>query len=356
MESPRYYLCNCNKYSTQMKLIEFMEKYPTEASCKDEWRKIRERKGLVCPVCGGIVHYWKSDKECFECAGCHYRQSLKANTVMHGSRLPIRYWFIAMHLLTSTKKGISACELQRQLGHRRYVPIWAMLHKLRSIMGQRDNEYKIDGAVELDDGFFTTGIPQEEKDAPLKRGRGSQRKTKVLVMASTAPGNGEFLTKRSVKPTALRYVKMVVVSDLKSKTIDGNATTYIDNDSIINTDKSTSYTNFKDIFKVHNGQVIPHRMVGKMLPWVHISISNAKRELLDIHHNSKLEYLQFYLNEYCYKVNRRYFNDKVFDRLLLAGVTYKNSFRYNIGQSFSLIICLCRKKQLNLRQKYIEYG
>jgi len=51
-----------------MKHIEFMEKYPTEASCKNELHKIGERKGIVCLVCGGIFHYWKSVKECFECA------------------------------------------------------------------------------------------------------------------------------------------------------------------------------------------------------------------------------------------------------------------------------------------------
>lgn len=308
-----------------------MEKYPTEISCKKELRRLRERKGIVCPICGGIVHYWKSDKECFECATCHYRQSLKANTVMHGSQLPIRYWFIAIHLLTSTKKGISACELQKQLGHKRYEPIWAMLHKLRCVMGMRENEYKVDGAVELDEGFFSTSIPEEDKGLPLKRGRGSQRKTKVLVMASTAPGNGEDQIKKSVKPTALRYVKMVVIDNLKSKTIDGETTKFIDNESIIKTDNSTSYSNFKDIFKEHHGQVISPKMIGKVLPWVHISISNAKREILDIHHNSSADYLQFYLNEFCYKLNRRFFKDRMFDRLLLTGISYKNSFRYNIG-------------------------
>jgi len=111
---------------------------------------------------------------------------------------------------------------------------------------------------------------------------------------------------------------MVVIDDLKSDTINGQAVNCIDNGSIINTDNSTSYSNFKDIFKEHHGQVIPQKMIGKVLPWVHISISNAKREILDIHHNSSVDYLQFYLNEFCYKLNCRYFKEKLFDRLLLA--------------------------------------
>jgi hypothetical protein len=56
---------------------------------------------------------------------------------MHGSQLPFRYWFIAIHLLSSTKKTFSALELQRQLGHSTYNPKWAMLHKLRLAMGKR---------------------------------------------------------------------------------------------------------------------------------------------------------------------------------------------------------------------------
>ena len=57
---------------------------------------------------------------------------------MHKSKLPYRYWFITMHLLTSTKKGLSAKEIQRQLGHNRYAPIWHMDHKLRLAMGKRE--------------------------------------------------------------------------------------------------------------------------------------------------------------------------------------------------------------------------
>ena len=68
---------------------------------------------------------------------------------MHGSKLPFRYWFIAMHLLTATKKSISAAELQRQLGHKRYQPVWELMHKLRSVMGKRDDKYTLKGCIEV---------------------------------------------------------------------------------------------------------------------------------------------------------------------------------------------------------------
>ena len=308
----------------EMKLIDF---FPDEESCKTKLREYRERHGVVCPRCGSILHYWKRDKECFECKSCHYRQSLKANTVMHGSQLPVRYWFIAMHLLTSTKKSISASELQRQLGHRNYNPIWAMLHKLRAAMGTRDSRYEVSGMVEVDEGFFSTEVPEGDKGKPLKRGKGSQKKTKVLVMAQTGAGKP---TKKSDKPTSVKYIKMIVIDDLKSETVDGKVRLNVDPSSTIISDDSKSYTNFCKLVKEHIHQVISPKEVGKVLPWVHIAISNAKRLLLDIYHDIRPEYLQNYLNEFCWKFNRRFFGDALFDRLMVAAVAYKNQFRYNI--------------------------
>jgi len=115
---------------------------------------------------------------------------------MQASKLPFRYWFIAMHLLTGTKKTFSALELQRQLGHKYYEPVWYMLQKLRKTMGIRNQQYKLDKVVELDEGFFEsvdTEKDPDKKGKKLKRGRGSQRQTKVIVMASvihpaTKPG------------------------------------------------------------------------------------------------------------------------------------------------------------------------
>lgn len=100
----------------------------------------------------------KGDKWVYECKKCSFRTTLRSGTVMHGSKLPFRYWFIAMHLLTSTKKSFSAREIQRQLSHKRYQPIWGMLHKLRQAMGKRDELYQLGGSIELDEGFFSTEV------------------------------------------------------------------------------------------------------------------------------------------------------------------------------------------------------
>lgn len=315
-----------NKYF--MSLINFIEKFPDELSCKQKFKEYRDQVGVVCPKCGGKDHYWKKDKEQYECKSCKTRITLKSGTVMHKSKLPFRYWFIAMHLLTATKKSFSAKEIQRQLGHKRYHPIWHMVHKLRESMGKRDGEYILAGSIELDEGYFSTEIPKEEKDKPLKRGRGSQKKSKVLVMAESeiveSPKEGQ-------KPRRVGYLKMKVIDDLKSDTINTLVKDLACNATQVDTDDSTSYVDLKDYIPRHNSQVIPKDKVGDVLPWVHIAISNAKRQLLNSYHNIKPEFLQNYLDEFCYKFNRRYYGEALFGRLLVACVTYKNEFRYKHG-------------------------
>ncbi len=311
-----------------MNLLNFSTQFPDEESCKAKWKEYREKIGVVCPRCGSKEHYWKSDKESYECKRCKYRQSLRSNTVMHGSQHPFRYWFIAIHLLTSTKKSFSASELQRQLGHSTYNPIWAMLHKLRLAMGKRDAEYTLKSVVELYEGFFSTEVPEDEKSNPLKRGRGSQKKSKVLVMAESTPVEGEVT--RGGKPRKVGHIKMFVIDNLKAETIDEKVIRYIDRDSTIDSDDSTSYTNLKNLVDKHRPKVIQKEDLGKALPWVHIAISNAKRVLLNTFHDIQPEFLQSYLNEYCYMFNRRYLGERKFDRLMVAAASYKNEFRYNI--------------------------
>lgn len=311
-----------------MNLIDFITHFPDEESCKQKFKEYRDHIGVTCSRCENTSHYRKKDKEQYECKQCGHRTTLKSGTVMHKSKLPYRYWFITMHLLTSTKKSFSAKEIQRQLGHKRYAPIWHMVHKLRQIMGRRDEEYVLAGQIELDDGFFSTETSKEHKSEELKRGRGSQKKTKVLVMAESEkvenPGKGK-------KPRRVGYLKMKVIEDLRSETINKVVNNSLSKESEVDSDASTSYVDLKGFVKHHQGKVISKEKVGEELPWVHIAISNAKRQLLNSYHKIKPEFLQSYLDEFCYKFNRRYAGEALFGRLLTASVSYKNEFRYKYG-------------------------
>lgn len=190
-------------------------------------------------------------------------------------------------------------------------------------MGQRDAKYKLVGLIELDEGFFSTSVDADEKDKPRKRGRGSQAKTKVLVMAESTQ---QEPTKKYRLDKVVGHIKMIVIDDLKSKTLDSNVIKFINNGAELTTDDSTSYVNFKNLVNSHMSQVVGPKQISKVLPWVHITISNGKRLLLDIYHDIKPEFLQNYLNEFCYKFNSRKLD--MFERLMNTCLSYRTQFKH----------------------------
>ena len=105
-----------------MKIFEFNKYFPDEAACRRAFKEMRDKEGVTCQHCGSHDVVWLESKQQYQCKHCRHRTTLRSGTVMHGSKLPCMYWFIAMHLLTAKMKSISAAELQRQLGHKRYQP------------------------------------------------------------------------------------------------------------------------------------------------------------------------------------------------------------------------------------------
>jgi len=304
-----------------MKILEFYKKYPSEQSCRKYFKKIRETEGITCSKCNGCDHYWKKKREQWECKHCGHRTTLKSGTVMHNSKLPFQYWFIAMHLMTSTKKSFSAKEVQNQLGHNRYQPIWEMMHKIRLVMGLRDSQYLLEEEVELDEGFFETVSIRRDKAKPLKRGRGSEKQSTVLVSAESNYSEDQYNPKKHTIKKKVKFLKMKVINSLKKKEIARAVNELIKESTTIIADGSNGYNDLKENYNLQSN-VISKEDINIVLPWVHKAISNAKRLLLDIHHRIDDDFLQSYLNEFCFKFNRRYFTN-LFDRVLVAAVSFK---------------------------------
>jgi len=155
-------------------------------------------------------------------------------------------------------------------------------------MGKRNELYKLNSKTELDDAFFTTEIPIELKSKPLKRGRGSQKKTNVLVIRqkqnSRKPKTGN-------KAKKVGYLKMNVINDLKADTITKDVKERVQETADMVSDNSTSYTKLKGHVHSHKASVVAVEESAKVLPWVHTAISNAKRQLPDIYYKVKPEYL-----------------------------------------------------------------
>jgi ribosomal protein L37AE/L43A len=308
-----------------MKLEDFYKVYHDEESCRAKIRLLREKEGITCKKCKHREHYWQSSIGMWECKKCHYRTSLRTGTVMENSKLPFKYWLTAMAYLSSTKKSISALELQRQLGHKRYEPIWAMLQKLRAVMGYRDSKYSLNDSIELDEGYF---------EAPSVKKKGedyfSGDKIRVLVGVESKYVEEEVSVHR--KPKKVRFLKMKVLEKGGEGQVMKEAKEMIDANATVITDDHKSYKKLPDIIKEHiSKRCFNNESRSQVLPWVHTAISNAKRLFLGVHHNVSKEYLQNYLNEFCYKFNRRYFGDHLFDRLLIASIS--TTWHHNMYES-----------------------
>lgn len=295
-----------------MNILKFVEQFPDERSCRIDFKLKREEQGVICKKCSSTQHYWLKNKWQWQCKGCSFRTTIRSGTIMENSNLPIRMWYLCMVFMSMTKKGISAKEMQRQLNHKRYEPIWSMMHKIRSAMGHRDTMYRLEQMVEFDEGYFTKGIRRGSKP---KRGRGSQSKRNVAVLAESTPLEDLESGKKSKQ---CRYFKMKVLDNHQADKVDTVIQQSLKSQTIVFSDKSTSYVNIADHVEVHIQEKSDRQTTVTLLKWVHIAISNAKRWLLGIHHMIKGKYLQNYLNEFCYKLNRRYFGNKLFDRVTIA--------------------------------------
>lgn len=150
-------------------LAQFRAWFPTDEACLDYLDWLRWPDGFCCPGCGsrrasgGVGRY--------RCTGCDRRVSVTAGTLLDKTRTPLTVWFEAVWLMVADKTGVSASHLYRVLPISSYQTAWAMLARLRTVMGSADSE-PLTGRVEVDETFF--GGPR-----PGKAGRGAAGKTLV---------------------------------------------------------------------------------------------------------------------------------------------------------------------------------
>lgn len=147
------------------------------------------------------------------------------------------------------------------------------------------------------------------KNTPGPRGRGANNKTKVLVVVELNEKN---------RP---RFATMTVVDDFKEQTIEAVAQQRFAPGATVKTDGLRSFEVLQKLGYRHEPQPLNDpKKATACLPWVHIMITNAKELIRGTHKGVSKTYLQHYLNEFCYRLNRRFQPDKLFDRLLFACV------------------------------------
>ena len=284
---------------------DIQRQFETEDACREYLIQLRWPNGFVCPICGCKDHYVISGRHKYQCKSCRYQVSVTAGTVMDRSHLSLRTWIWAIYLVSRDKRGYSAMQLSRVL-NLPYNTAWFLLHRIRHAMAERDSNYMLTGIVDLDDTYF--GKPKKGG----KRGRGTT-KTKVVVAVSRDEEG---------KP---KYAKMQVVPDLKGKTIGKFVKGCIEEGSAVQTDAYHSYRKPLAEKYLHKYQVFDAE--SDMLKWLHTIIGNAKAFVSGTFHGLGKKHMQSYLDEYCYRFNRRHLGGDIFSRLLFA-ITRSSTLRF----------------------------
>ena len=155
-----------------MNIFDFSTLYSDNESCIAHFRQEREKAGIICKQCNSTIHYWLSSKNQWQCKYCRFRTTIKSGTIMEDSKFSLEDWYKAICLITFSKKGISAKELQRQFDRKWYKSTWLLFHKIRKAMGNRDSIYQLKGSIELDDAYITVETTEKEKQKQ-KAGRGT---------------------------------------------------------------------------------------------------------------------------------------------------------------------------------------
>ena len=281
----------------QIFLLEFNQRFPSQKECIEHLFNLRWPNGFICQRCNSPKYGFHSGRFLYQCKDCRYQASLTAGSVMHKTRTPLMVWFWTIFMVACDKRGHSALSISKELKISYWIA-WTLLQKIRRAMAEQDRRYKLKGIVELDDAYWG------DKDKGKKRGRGTT-KSKVLVAVST-----------DTKKEHAGFVKMEVVKKLNQDTVSKFVKENIEPGSKIQTDDLNIYNALADLGVEH--EQYPLVSGEKPLPWVHIIISNAKTFCLGTYHRFGRKHLQAYLDEFCYRFNRRFWEDQLFDRLLAA--------------------------------------
>jgi len=130
-----------------MNLLDFIRRFPGENECLQYFTTIRENVGTVCQKCGSNKHIRMEGRDQLECKQCGTRINIKSGTIMENTKLPIKYWFITMFMLTSSDQVFSASELQQKLGCNEYDQVEEMLNNLNAIIRKTEGKYTFDSLL-----------------------------------------------------------------------------------------------------------------------------------------------------------------------------------------------------------------
>jgi len=281
--------------SKNFTVTEFFKRFPDDDACLDHLMLVRHGKMLDCPKCGKHGKFSRIKKlPAYQCAWCGHHIHPMVGTPFEKSRTPLQKWFYAMYLFTTSRHGVPAKELQRQLGVT-YKTAWRMGHEIRKYMANTDGDSGLSGHVEVDEAYIGG------KDDQV--GRPTIHKSKKIGVLGMVQRGGNVIT-RVITKTLIPH-------------IIGN----IENGSTISSDELHAYKVLKSHGYVHG--FVKHRFEQWVNGIHHTNTiegfwSHLKKSISGTHIHVSRQHLDKYLGEFEYRYNMRDVPELMFHRLLLA--------------------------------------
>jgi hypothetical protein len=304
-----------------MTLLEFQKRFETEESCLDYLEKLRWRNGFHCPNCSHDVGYRIVFRRLIQCAVCRHQSSVTAGTVFHKTRTPLRHWFWIMYMMSHDKGGTAALRLAQQLGMH-YSTVWHIVQKVRYAMGKRDDGITLAGFIELDEVIVarearktgrrrTDGTKKSEE--PRLRRLGARKtnlhprtQCEVIVMVEQMPGRAGNIAMKIVQRTTRDDLREFIERQVE------------ESNHCFRTDGAQSHAVVQSMGHCLHFEKMGGALGSERLPILHRAAALLKRFLMGTYHGVSAKYLQPYLQEFCFRFNRRDKQNSIATSLLRA--------------------------------------
>ncbi|MGA2519027.1 MAG: IS1595 family transposase [Thermodesulfobacteriota bacterium] len=266
----------------EVSLISLIKRYSDDNKCRDYLKALKWQDGVKCPRCGSEKISKIEKRHQFDCDECRYQFSVTAGSIFHDSHLPLWKWFLAVYLMTESKKGISANQLKRSL-EISYKTAWYLCHRIRKAMQEAGSLPKLKGVVEVDETYVGGRYDRRRKREPWDK----------QAVVGLLQRNGRFEAKAVSTPS-----KKILVGVIKDR-VDKRAT--------VMTDELRAY---KSLDKEFKHESVNHRAEEWARGNVYTNgVENAwslfKRSIVGSYHQISMKHLDAYLDEFDWRFNGR---------------------------------------------------
>lgn len=272
-------------------LFEFSEHFKTEEQCYQYLVAIKWKDGYRCKRCGHAISIKGKREWNRRCQQCEYDESVTAGTLFHKLKFSILKAFHICYRISVSKKGMSTQELSREFTLQQKT-CWRFKRKIQAAM-KSSEKYLLKGNIDVDE----LAIGQEEAG---EKGRSAGKK-KLVIMAVERVKNG------------IGRMYAQAIEDYSSESFQPFFEKHIAKEAKVRTDKWSGYIPLKAAYPLLTQEKSEK---GKNFSEMHILIMNLKSWLRGIHHHCSKEHVQAYLDEFCFRFNRRAFVKTIFHKLM----------------------------------------